>query len=155
MIRAGKYTIEDQGFTVETVNVGGTSRQVLIAELPSGITNTALEAFCAGPVEALDEAGNVVQTHTGPFTILSHGLKLVRENPESDVAVLTARVASLEAELLTERNEKVNAKSELASLSAQLSTLRVSMAANPTVAEPAVLGKEETDASVKADANSL
>lgn len=155
MIRAGKYTIEDNGFTVETVSAGGTVRQVLVAELPGGITNTALEAFCAGPVEVLDEDGNVVQTHTGPFAVLSHGLKLVRANPESDVAVLTARVASLEAELLTAKNAKENAQNELASLSTQLSSLRVSMATASAGDSATLDGNKATEAAVNADADSL
>ena len=75
MIRAGKYTVEDSGFTVTTERIGGLPRQAVVVELPGGITGTALDALCAGPIEVLNEKGEVVQTHTGPFRITTHGLK--------------------------------------------------------------------------------
>jgi hypothetical protein len=129
MIRAGNYTISDNGFTVDTVNVGGNVRQALVVELPGGITNTALTAFCEGPIEVLDEEGNVLQTYTGPFNILSHGLKFTRASTDGDVAALTARVNDLEAELLTVKSAKESAVEELASLSQQLSAMKSTMAA--------------------------
>lgn len=86
MIRAGKYTVEDSGFTVTTERIGGLPRQAVVVELSGGITGTALDALCAGPIEVLNEKGEVVQTHTGPFRIATHGLKLVREDQSGDVA---------------------------------------------------------------------
>ncbi|MEG2679222.1 MAG: hypothetical protein RR949_04715 [Oscillospiraceae bacterium] len=150
MIRAGNFTIQDNGFAVETVSVGGTSRQAIIAELPGGISDKALAAFCAGPIDVLDETGAVVQTHTGPFSILSHGLKLARTSADGDVAVLSARVTDLEAELKTANNAKENANRELASLSEQLKSLQV---AAPTVNSPKSSG--ETGGTVNANAGSL
>ena len=124
MIQAGTYTIEDNGFTTNMETVGGVNQQTLIVELPGGITNTALNAFCAGPIEVLDADGNVTQTYTGPFRIVSHGLKFARASADSDVAVLTDRIAALEAQLGTVSNEKENAVEQLASLQEQLSALR-------------------------------
>ena len=68
MIKAGKYTIDDQGFAISLERLGGTSREVLVLELGGGIPDDALEALCSGPIEVLDESGAVVQTHPGPFT---------------------------------------------------------------------------------------
>ena len=135
MIRAGNYTISDNGFTVDTVNVGGNIRQALIVELPGGITNTALAAFCAGPIEVLDEEGNVLQTYTGPFNVLSHGLKFARASTDGDVAALTERVNDLEAELLTVKSAKESAVEELASLSQQLTAITSTMATTDTTAD--------------------
>lgn len=135
MIRAGNYTISDNGFTVDTVSVGGNVRQALVVELPGGITNTALAAFCEGPIEVLDEEGNVLQTYTGPFNVLSHGLKFTRASTDGDVAALTARVNDLEAELLTVKSAKESAVEELASLSQQLSEMKSTMATTDTTAD--------------------
>lgn len=124
MIRAGNYTIDDKGFTTTLENVGGVNRQAIVAELPAGISDEALEALCAGPIEVLDEQGEAVQTHTGPFRLVSHGLKLTRASAEGDVAALTAHVANLEARLETANSEKKSAQDALASLSDQLAELK-------------------------------
>ncbi|MFR3664769.1 hypothetical protein [Flintibacter sp.] len=124
MIRAGKYTVEDSGFTVTTERIGGLPRQAVVVELPGGITGTALDALCAGPIEVLNEKGEVVQTHTGPFRIATHGLKLVREDQSGDVAALASQVATLEAALAKETSEKESAQDALASLNDKLTTLQ-------------------------------
>ena len=124
MIRAGKYTVEDGGFTVTTERIGGLPRQAVVVELPGGITGTALDALCAGPIEVLNEKGEVVQTHTGPFRIATHGLKLVREDQSGDVAALASQVATLEAALAKETSEKESAQDALASLNDKLTTLQ-------------------------------
>ena len=124
MIRAGKYTVEDSGFTVTTERIGGLPRQAMVVELPGGITGTALDALCAGPIEVLNEKGEVVQTHTGPFRIATHGLKLVREDQSGDVAALASQVATLEAALAKETSEKESAQDALASLNDKLTTLQ-------------------------------
>lgn len=124
MIRAGKYTVEDSGFTVTTERIGGLPRQTVVVELSGGITGTALDALRAGPIEVLNEKGEVVQTHTGPFRIATHGLKLVREDQNGDVAALTAQVATLEAALAKETSEKESAQDALASLNDRLATLQ-------------------------------
>lgn len=141
MIKAGKYTIDDQGFAISLERLGGTSREVLVLELGGGILDDALEALCSGPIEVLDESGAVVQTHPGPFYAVSHAVRLVRANAESDVAALTARVASLEAELSEARNEKDNALDSLASLNTMFEALKESVATSK-VGE-AVLGDLE------------
>ena len=124
MIRAGKYTVEDSGFTVTTERIGGLPRQAVVVELPGGITGTALDALCAGPIEVRNEKGEVVQTHTGPFRIATHGLKLVREDQSGDVAALASQVATLEAALAKETSEKESAQDALASLNDKLTTLQ-------------------------------
>lgn len=124
MIRAGKYTVEDSGFTVTTERIGGLPRQAVVVELSGGITGTTLDALCAGPIEVLNEKGEVVQTHTGPFRIATHGLKLVREDQSGDVAALTSKVKSLEAALAKETSEKESAQDALASLSQQIELLK-------------------------------
>lgn len=124
MIRAGKYTVEDSGFTVTTERIGGLPRQAVVVELPGGITGTTLDALCAGPIEVLNEKGEVVQTHTGPFRIATHGLKLVREDQSGDVAALASQVATLEAALAKETSEKESAQDALASLNDKLTTLQ-------------------------------
>lgn len=50
MIKAGNHTVSDKGFTVVTENIGGVPRQAVVAELPGGISDEALAAFCAGPL---------------------------------------------------------------------------------------------------------
>ena len=124
MIRAGKYTVEDSGFTVTTERIGGLPRQAVVVELPGGITGTALDARCTGPIEVLNEKGEVVQTHTGPFRIATHGLKLVREDQSGDVAALASQVATLEAALAKETSEKESAQDALASLNNKLTSLQ-------------------------------
>lgn len=124
MIRAGKYTVEDSGFTVTTERISGLPRQAVVVELSGGITGTALDALCAGPIEVLNEKGEVVQTHTGPFRIATHGLKLVREDQSGDVAALASQVATLEAALAKETSEKESAQDALASLNDKLTTLQ-------------------------------
>lgn len=124
MIRAGKYTVEDSGFTVTTERIGGLPRQAVVVELSGGITGTTLDALCAGPIEVLNEKGEVVQTHTGPFRIATHGLKLVREDQSGDVAALASQVATLEAALAKETSEKESAQDALASLNDKLTTLQ-------------------------------
>ena len=103
MIKAGNHTISDKGFTVVTENIGGVPRQAVVAELPGGISDEALAAFCAGPIEVLAEDGSTTATYTGPFRVVSHGLKLTRTSEDSDVAALTAQVAELEAKLSLRR----------------------------------------------------
>lgn len=131
MIKAGNYTIEDRGFAVSTEGIGGVSRQTLTLELPAGISDEALEAVCTGPIEVLDETGATVQTHDGPFRVLSHGLKLTRASAGSDVSVLSARVAALETALSEERSAKKNAQDALASLSERFQALQASL--TPTI----------------------
>ena len=129
MIKAGNHTISDKGFTVVTENIGGVPRQAVVAELPGGISDEALAAFCAVPIEVLDEDGSTTATYTGPFRVVSHGLKLTRTSEDSDVAALTAQVAALEAKLSQEQSEKESAQSALASLNAQLSALKTTLEA--------------------------
>ena len=84
MIKAGNHTVSDKGFTVVTENIGGVPRQAVVAELPGGISDEALAAFCAGPIEVLAEDGSTTATYTGPFRVVSHGLKLTRTSEDSD-----------------------------------------------------------------------
>lgn len=130
MIKAGNHTISDKGFTVVTENIGGAPRQAVVAELPGGISDEALAAFCAGPIEVLAEDGSTTATYTGPFRVVSHGLKLTRTSEDSDVAALTAQVAELEAKLSHEKSEKESAQSALARLNEQLTTLKMTLEAN-------------------------
>lgn len=127
MIKAGNYTIEDKGFSVSTERIGGVNRQAIVAELPGAITEEELEALCAGPIEVLDESGAVAATHEGPFLVSSHRLRLTRASAESDVAVLSARVATLEAQVTHEQSAKVSALSELASVKQELSAVKLSI----------------------------
>ena len=129
MLKAGNYTIDDKGLALSLERLGGTAREVLVLELGGGIPDEALEAICAGPIEVLDESGAVVHTHTGPFYVASHSVRLVRANAESDVAALTARVASLEAELVEARNQKDSAMDSLASLNTRFEALKERVAA--------------------------
>lgn len=129
MIKAGNHTVSDKGFTVVTENIGGVPRQAVVAELPGGISDEALAAFCAGPIEVLAEDGSTTATYTGPFRVVSHGLKLTRTSEDSDVAALTAQVAELEAKLSHEQSEKESAQSAIASLNAQLSALKTTLEA--------------------------
>ena len=76
-----------------------------------------------------DDGESVVQSHTGPFRIVSHGLKLTRTSEDSDVAALAARVSELETALSEEQSAKESAQSQLASLSEQLQELQQSVAA--------------------------
>lgn len=126
MLRAGNTTIEDLGFAVSKERIGGRDRQAIVIELPGSIDEEALEALCTGPIEVLDENGETVETVTGPFGVLSHGLKLCRSSAEADVAALTERVTTLEAELTEERNAKESAQSALASVKERLSALQAS-----------------------------
>ena len=80
-----------------------------------------------GPVEVVDEEGNTIQTHTGPFRIASHGLKLVRTSSSGDVAALTARVGELEAQLENQVSAKESALSQLASVTEQLANLQTTI----------------------------
>lgn len=128
MLRAGSYTIDDKGLALSLERLGGTAREVLVLELGGGIPDEALEAICAGPIEVLDDSGAVVHTHTGPFYVASHSVRLVRANAESDVAALTARVASLEAALVEARNQKDSAMDSLASLNTRFEALKESVA---------------------------
>ena len=139
MIKAGNHTISDKGFTVVTENIGGVPRQAVVAELPGGISDEALAAFCAGPIEVLAEDGSTTATYTGPFRVVSHGLKLTRTSEDSDVAALTAQVAELEAKLSHEKSEKESAQSALARLNEQLTTLKMTLEANS--ADKAVVDK--------------
>lgn len=145
MIKAGNHTISDKGFTVVTENIGGVPRQAVVAELPGGISDEALAAFCAGPIEVLAEDGSTSATYTGPFRVVSHGLKLTRTSEDSDVAALTAQVAALEAKLSQEQSEKESAQSALASLNAQLSALKTTLEAKDTEQAVADAPVEATD----------
>lgn len=127
MIKAGNYTIQDKGFVSATENINGVPRQALILELPGGIDEDALGAMCSGPIEVVDDNGQVVQSHAGPFRVVSHGLKLIRTSESDDVAALTARVTSLEAELAEAKSAKVSAQDALASLSERFRTLQASI----------------------------
>ncbi len=129
MIRAGNHCIDDKGFAVSTERIGGATRQSLVLELPGGIDEETLTALCAGPIEVLGEDGETMQTHSGPFQAVSHGLKLVRANADDDVAALSERVNTLEAALETAISEKTSAVSQLASLSGRIEELKASMAA--------------------------
>lgn len=129
MIRAGDFTIHDNGFTVVTESIGGVARQAIVAELPGGISDEALAALCTGPIEVLGDDGSVVTSHTGPFRVVSHGLKLTRASAGDDVAALTAQVETLQAQLSHAQSEKQSAQSALASLNAELSSLKTTMAA--------------------------
>lgn len=124
MIKAGNYSIHDNGFAVSLERLGGTAREVLVLELGGGIHEEALSALCAGPIEVLDEGGETVREHTGPFRVVSHSVRLARTSEAGDVAALTARVSHLEAELLSERSAKDSALSSLASLNAKFSALK-------------------------------
>lgn len=146
MIRAGTKTIEDNGFTIERRGVGFDTRQALVIELPAGITQTQIDAFCDGPIEVLDENGNVTATYTGPFIAAGHTLTLMRESAEADVAVLSARITSLEAELAEVSATHENAVTELASAKEELSALKLTVA-SPTLKETATL-----DAGIEASA---
>ena len=144
MIKAGNHTVNDKGFTVVTENIGGVPRQAVVAELPGGISDEALAAFCAGPIEVLAEDGSTTATYTGPFRVVSHGLKLTRTSEDSDVAALTAQVAELEAKLSHEKSEKESAQSALARLNEQLTTLKMTLEANS--ADKAVVDKVPVEA---------
>lgn len=127
MIKAGTKVITDSGFAVVTETVGGVARQALVLELPDGISEEEIAALCAGPVQVVDEEGNILQSHTGPFRVATHGMKLVRTNASGDVAALTARVGQLEAELDVQVSAKESALSQLASVTAQLTTLQTTI----------------------------
>lgn len=132
MIKAGQFTIDDKGFAISVERLGGTSREVLVLELGGGIPDEALEAICTGPIEVLDESGAVVRTHPGPFRVASHSVRLARASEDGDVAALTARVASLEAELSEVKNAKDNALESLASLNEKFSALKEQIASAST-----------------------
>lgn len=127
MIKAGNYTIQDKGFVSATENINGVPRQALILELPGGIDEATLEAMCTGPIEVVDDNGQVVQSHAGPFRVVSHGLKLARTSERDDVAALASRVTSLEAELAETKSAKESAQDALASLSERFRTLQASI----------------------------
>ncbi len=107
MIKAGNHTVSDKGFTVVTENIGGVPpARPWWQSCPAASATRALAAFCAGPIEVLAEDGSTTATYTGPFRVVSHGLKLTRTSEDSDVAALTAQVAELEAKLSHEQSEK-------------------------------------------------
>ena len=149
MIKAGQFTIDDKGFAVSVERLGGTSREVLVLELGGGIPDEALEAICAGPIEVLDETGAVVRTHTGPFRVASHSVRLARSSEEGDVAALTARVASLEAELSEAKNAKENALESLANLNTRFNQLKESVASSTGGSVLGDLGGKLTGSGVK------
>lgn len=128
MIKAGNATIQDKGFVTAMEIIGGVPRQAIILELPSGIDEETLVALCSGPIEVLDEQGQVVQTHTGPFRMVTHGIKLTRESASHDVSALTARVSELESELTHERSAHKSAQNALASLRDQFTAFKETMA---------------------------
>ena len=128
MIKAGNHTVSDKGFTVVTENIGGVPRQAVVAELPGGISDEALAAFCAGPIEVLAEDGSTTATYTGKA---ARDIAILNGTSEdSDVAALTAQVAELEAKLSHEQSEKESAQSALARLNEQLTTLKMTLEAN-------------------------
>lgn len=132
MIKAGNFTIDDKGFAVSVERMGGVAREVLVLELGGGIPDEAMEAICTGPIEVLGENGETVKTHTGPFRIASHSMRLTRASEEGDVAALTARVNSLEAELSETKNAKDSALESLASLNEKFSALKEQIASVST-----------------------
>lgn len=146
MIKAGNYTIHDKGFVSATENINGVPRQALILELPGGIDEATLAAMCSGPIEVVDDNGQVVQSHAGPFCVVSHGLKLTRTSESDDVAALAARVTSLEAELAETKSAKVSAQDALASLSERFRTLQASITST--------LKTETTEKAVASDGES-
>lgn len=145
MIKAGNYTIQDKGFVSATENINGVPRQALILELPGGIDEDTLGAMCSGPIEVVDDNGQVVQSHAGPFRVVSHGLKLITSESD-DVAALAARVTSLEAELAEAKSAKVSAQDALASLSERFRTLQASLTST--------LNTETTEKAVASDGES-
>ena len=149
MIKAGNYTIDDHGFAVSLERLGGITREMLVLELGGGIPDEALEALCSGPIEVLDETGAVVRTHTGPFRVASHSVRLARASEEGDVAALTARVASLEAELSEAKNAKDNALESLANLNARFNQLKESIASSTGGSVLGDLGGKLTGSGVK------
>lgn len=140
MIKAGNYSINDNGFAVSVERMGGTAREVLVLELGGGISEEALTALCTGPIEVLDEDGATVRTHTGPFRVVSHSLRLARASEAGDVAALTARVSSLEAELTQERSEKHSALDSLAALTEKFNSLKEQITASTGGGIPGGLG---------------
>lgn len=157
MIRAGNHSIDDKGFVVSMERIGGVTRQALVLELPGGISDEALSALCAGPIEVLDESGAVAQTHAGPFQAVSHGLKLVRSSSNDDVAALSARVNTLEAALEAANSEKDSAVNQLASLSGRFAELKASMANQTGIikAGESLVGNADEGLVGKNDTNSL
>lgn len=157
MIRAGNYTIQDSGFATSMGQIAGQQRQTLVLELNGGIDSETLEALCAGPIEVLDEQGNVQQTHEGPFRVVTHSLKLTRTSHSADVSALTARVASLEAELSVTKSAKESAQAEFASLSVRFNELMATVSASKstdetedaglTIKEPVAVSGEKLEAS--------
>jgi len=123
MIRAGTKTIEDKGFAITNKRVGGNVRQALVIELPAGITQTTLDAFCDGPIEVLGDDGEVTSVFAGPFVATGHTLTLMRPSEADDVSALTARIIDLEAELTHVKATRESALEELASAREELSTL--------------------------------
>ncbi|MEG1562877.1 MAG: hypothetical protein RR365_04000 [Bacteroides sp.] len=149
MIKAGTKTIEDNGFTIERRGVGLDTRQALIIELPTGITQTQIDAFCVGPIEVLDDDGNVAATYAGPFIVAGHTLTLMRESAQADVAALSERITSLEAELAEVTSTHASAVTELASAKEQLTTLRLTTSnLNETTSPPVVDAGTKAEASV-------
>lgn len=157
MIRAGNHSIDDKGFVVSMERIGGVTRQALVLELPGGISDEALSALCAGPIEVLDESGAVAQTHAGPFQAVSHGLKLVRASSNDDVAALSARVNTLEAALEAANSEKDSAVNQLAILSGRFAELKASMANQTGIikAGESLAGNADEGLVGKNDTNSL
>lgn len=128
MIKAGNYFVEDKGFSVSTEQIGGVTRQALTLELPGGISGTSIAALCKGPIQVTDENGGTAHTYTGPFRVVSHGLKLVRESSEVDVAALSAHINELEAALAEERSKRESAVSQLATVSGRLEEMKATIA---------------------------
>lgn len=144
MIKAGNHTVSDKGFTVVMENIGGVPRQAVVAELPAASATRPWPRSVPGPIEVLAEDGSTTATYTGPFRVVSHGLKLTRTSEDSDVAALTAQVAELEAKLSHEQSEKESAQSALARLNEQLTTLKMTLEANS--ADKAVVDKAPVEA---------
>lgn len=124
MLKAGNITIQDDGFAVTVERLGGASREVMVLELDGGITDNEIAALCAGPIELIEESGEVERSYTGPFRVVSHSVRLARTSESGDVASLSAKLASVAAELAVERNEKNSALSSLARLRQELDGLK-------------------------------
>lgn len=144
MIRAGNHIVSDRGFMVMTEDTGGVPRQVVMAELPGGASGEALAALHADPIEMLAKDGSITATYTGPFRMVSHGLKLTHTSEDSDVAILTVQVMELEAKPSHKKNRNESARSAFARLSEQLTTFKMILEVNST--DKAAVGKAPVEA---------
>lgn len=129
MIKAGNVTIQDKGFVVNMETLGGVNRQVLMLELSGGVTDEELTALCENGIEVLDTEGNTVTTYPGAFRVVSHRIKLARENESEDVATLSAKLQELSGKLLQEQTAKETAQNALAMIQEELAVLKTNLVA--------------------------